>query len=289
MLNRFTIMNQHVESPRERGLGGRLVFSRLPAGRSVLGASTPSLKIVLEGEGYYEVDGRTVCVRPGQFLYLDAGADCTISHRSDLVGICLMLPSDVSLDAPLRSGMGDEPTLGRALVLSTASSAMGRILEARGRQIARDPRLGHLVADEMIRQADQAVREPIRESRAAMEGLKVVKASTRRALFERLERARGFLHRNDDRNVTLGELAAEAGLSQFHLARYFKLAFGVAPIAYHRTLRLERAARLLSSESRSLIQVAELTGYSDEVALSHAFRRHYGRPPQLWAMERRAS
>lgn len=283
------IMNQHSESPRARGADGRVVFSKLSGGRSVIGATTPSLKIVLEGEGYYAVDGRQVCVRPGQFLYLDAGADCTITHRSDLVGMCLMLPSDTALETPVRSGTGDEAVFGRALVLSTASSTLGRTLEARGRQIARDPRLGHLIADELIRQADQAVRAPLLESRAAMEGLKVVKASTRRALFERLERARGFLHRNDDRNVTLGELAGEAGLSQFHLARYFKLAFGIAPIAYHRTLRLERAARLLASESRSLIQVAELTGYSDEVALSHAFRRHYGRPPQLWAMERRAS
>lgn len=266
-----------------------MVFSRLPGGRSIIGATTPSLKIVLEGEGFYEVDDRIVRVRPGQFLYLDAGADCAITHRSELIGLCLMLPSDVSLEAPVHGGMGYEPVFGRALVLSTASSAMGRALEMRGRQIARNPQVGHLLADEMIEQAADAVRAPLDESRAAMDGLKVVKPSTRRALFERLERARGFLHRNDDRNVTLGELASEAGLSQFHLARYFKLAFGIAPIAYHRKLRLERAARLLSSESRSLIQVAEMTGYSDEVALSHAFRRHYGRPPQLWAMERRAS
>jgi len=34
---------------------------------------------------------------------------------------------------------------------------------------------------------------------------------------------------------------------------------------------------------------AEATGYSDQVALSHAFRRHYGAPPQLWAQRRRAS
>ena len=119
-----------------------------------------------------------------------------------------------------------------------------------------------------------------RESRAAIDGLKAAKPSTRRELYRRLERARGFLHDHDDRGVTLAEMASVAGLSQFHLARYFKSAFGRAPIAYHRDLRLARAADLLDSGGCSVAAAAEATGYSDQVALSHAFRRQYGAPPQ---------
>jgi AraC-like DNA-binding protein len=76
-------------------------------------------------------------------------------------------------------------------------------------------------------------------------------------------------------------------LSQFHLARYFKLAFGHAPIAYHRTIRLERAARFLASGAGSVAEAAEVAGYSDQTALSHAFTRHYGKPPQQWALAER--
>ncbi len=284
MSSHFTIMDRHLEAPRAPGEVGKLVLSRLKPGCSPLGTAAPSLKIVLEGECFYDVDGASLRVRPGQFLYLDSGVGCVASHRADMVGLCLVLPSRESAD----SGMaGEAPLLGRSLVLSTRASGVGRALEDFGRRIARDPAFGHRIADGFVRRMGAAIQYPLGESEAAMARLKAVKASTRRALLQRLERARGHLHENDGRAVALAELASVAGLSQFHLARYFKLAFGAAPIAYHRALRLERAARLLLSDNHSLIEVAQRTGYSDEVALSHAFRRHYGRPPQLWASERR--
>ncbi|MBX3562285.1 MAG: helix-turn-helix transcriptional regulator [Sphingomonas sp.] len=277
-------MDQHLEAPRTPSDVGKLVLSRLKGGSSPLGARNPSLKIVLEGECRYEVDGAMLRVRPGQFLYLDSGANCIASHRGDMTGMCVILPAR---GEPGVAGSGHAHLLGRSLVLSTRTSGMGRVLEEYGRRIARDPRLGHRLADNLVRTVTAAIESPLHESQAAMARLTAVKVSTRRTLFQRLERARGHLHENDDRSVALGELASVAGLSQFHLARYFKLAFGEAPIAYHRKLRLERAATLLISDNHSLIEIADLTGYSDEVALSHAFRRHYGKPPQLWATERR--
>lgn len=288
MTNVFSVMEQHLEAPREPHPVGKLVLSRLKPGSSVIGAAAPSLKLVLEGEELYEVDGRSIRVGPGQFLYLDGGAPCVGINRTETTGICLMLPQEtIAADAPRAEGF--DPVFGRSLVLSTRTSAMGQTLEEYGRKIARNPDLGHNVVGGLLRKVEQAMSDPLSESRAAMERLKVAKWSTRRALFQRLERARGFLHENDGRNVTLTELASVAGLSQFHLARYFKLAFGQAPIAYHRDLRLARAAELLAAGGVSLSQAAELAGYSDQVALSHAFRRKYGAPPQHWAMERRAS
>lgn len=120
--------------------------------------------------------------------------------------------------------------------------------------------------------------------RTAAAGLDAAKPSTRRDILQRLERARAHLHDHLDRGVALAELALVARLSRFHLARYFKRAFGTAPVAYHRALRLERAARFLSAGHGSVAQAAELIGYSDAVALSHAFRKHFGVPPQRYAM-----
>ena len=133
-----------------------------------------------------------------------------------------------------------------------------------------------------------AIAEPPATSVAAMGGVKAVKLSTRRELCRRLERARAFLHAHDHCNVTLGEMAAVAGLSQFHLARYFKHVFGQSPISYHRALRLKRAADLLAGGA-SVAEAAEAAGYSDPVALSHAFRRKYGAPPHLWSRQSLAS
>jgi transcriptional regulator GlxA family with amidase domain len=113
------------------------------------------------------------------------------------------------------------------------------------------------------------------------------KPSTCRDLARRLVRARDRLHACCDRGVAQAELADAAALSQFHFARLFRAAFGLAPIAYHRRLRLERAAGLLAAGGRTLAEVAELTGYSDQVALAHAFRKAFGIAPQAWAAQAR--
>ena len=111
-----------------------------------------------------------------------------------------------------------------------------------------------------------------------------VKPSTCRKLHAQLERARLHLHGHAHRAVTLAELAAVARLSQFQLARCFRQVFGQAPISYHRGLRLARAARFLAAGQGSLAEAAELAGYSDQAALSHAFRKHFGKAPQQWVL-----
>lgn len=118
-----------------------------------------------------------------------------------------------------------------------------------------------------------------------MSAARPAKTSTCLDLSKRLERVRLYLHEHPDRGVSLDELAAVALLSPFHLARWFKQAFGLAPIAYHRALRLARAAERLAA-SKSLAEAAEAAGYSDGAALCHAFRRQFGCPPRQWAAAR---
>jgi len=274
----FTVMEEHLEQPRPFLGEGKLVLSRLRPGRSMIGAPVPSVKMVLEGEENYEVDGRAIRVRPGELLYLDAGADCAGVNRTTTIGLCLMLGSD---GAPALHDA--DPLLGRAFAFSARTSPLGRFLLDQGRCIANDPSCGPALAPEIVARVGAAIAEPIQACRSAMEGLDAAKPSTRRDIFQRLERARAHLHDHLDRAVSQAELASVARLSQFHLARYFKRAFGAAPIAYHRGLRLERAAAYLSAGEGSVSQAAALIGYSDAVALSHAFRKHFGAAPQQWA------
>lgn len=284
MSAQFAVMTSHLAEPRKPVKGsGKLVFSDLPPGTSTLGSPAPSLKLVIEGEEIYRIDGRSVCVAPGEFLYLDAGAECLATNRQRTVGLCLTVPPGEEPAGEHEPLAGWDPVLGRALVLSARTSAMGHALEQCAARIARDPGLGSRLAPDLITRVSSALAEPLHASRAAIEGLKAAKASTRRELYQRLERARGYLHDNPTKALSLAELSRVAGLSRFHLARYFKMAFGQSPIAYHRQLRLAEAARIVRENGLSLAEVAELTGYSDPVALSHAFRRHYGSAPRQWS------
>jgi len=158
----FTVLDRQLDAPRGPIGGGKLVLSRLSPGSSAIGAPSPSLKLVLEGDERYEIDGRTIAVRPGEFLYLDAGSACIGTNRTAMTGICLLLPHRAQAQG---GAHGHDPLLGRALVLSTRASAMGRTLEDYGRRIANDPGLGPLLADALVASVEYAIAEPRPSSR----------------------------------------------------------------------------------------------------------------------------
>lgn len=283
----FSLLEDQIEAPREMPRDGKLVLSRLGAGESMIAAPTPSLKFVIEGEEVYEADGRTIRVGPGQFMYLDAGEQCRAINRSLAIGLCLFLPP-ADAGAEGTRAQGSDPVLGRMLLLSSEASALGRVIDRFGRMLVAHPELGPSVAQTLVSLAKETIEQPLAESRTAIAAINAAKLSTRRELYAKLETARAHLHACAHRNVPLAELAKVAGLSQFHLARYFRDAFGTAPIAYHRAVRLERAADALRSGEMSVTEAAEAAGYSDPSALSHAFRRQYGKSPLAMAAAGRA-
>src|SRR6267143_2686897 len=57
---------------------------------------------------------------------------------------------------------------------------------------------------------------------------------------ERVERARRYLDEHTDEPVTLRRLAAQVGLSPFHLQRTFTNLVGLSPKAYQDAKRMER-------------------------------------------------
>lgn len=79
---------------------------------------------------------------------------------------------------------------------------------------------------------------------------------------------------------TLEELATRAGLSRSVLAERFRVAMGDTPLAYLRTVRLQKAMRLLSETSRTLEQVAREVGYQDAFGFSKVFKRTLGLAPR---------
>ena len=79
--------------------------------------------------------------------------------------------------------------------------------------------------------------------------------------------------------ITLGMLAQLACLSEFHLARMFRMSFGMAPSGWVAQRRIARARDLLRSGRLPLQQVAEACGYADVAHFSHRFTSAVGAPP----------
>lgn len=88
-----------------------------------------------------------------------------------------------------------------------------------------------------------------------------------------------YMENNFRRNISLKELADMAFYSPRHFARVFKQNYFFTPAEYLLNLRIKQASRLLKDESKSMVQVAEESGFSDSNYFSRVFRKKTGQTP----------
>jgi AraC-like DNA-binding protein len=107
--------------------------------------------------------------------------------------------------------------------------------------------------------------------------------SPRRGLqtWQRL-RAEEMLRAQLDGNITIKALATTCSLSPSHFARGFRRTFGVSVHQYLIRLRIEKAKGLLIGPKKKLSEIAELSGFCDQAALSRAFSRLERITPSRW-------
>jgi AraC-like DNA-binding protein len=272
----FIHLSSHGEGIRQPLTSGTVVLSRLGAGRSRLRALAPSVKYVLEGEEVYLIEGRTRRLRAGEFMLVEAGVEfeARMTASDSAIGLCVYLPVEDGGAAAASAPLGR----GRAIAGSRIDP-LASLLGHYARVLAERPALGPALARRLVHEATVGVEDYLAAFSMRLERLHSVKRATRVETLQRVERARCFIHDNAGRALTLDEVAGEAALSRFHLTRSFAEVFGLPPLAYHRRLRLEVAARLLRSGGESATGVAERLGYGSLSAFTRAFRQNFGVPP----------
>ena len=86
------------------------------------------------------------------------------------------------------------------------------------------------------------------------------------------------MHGRHAEHVTLADLAAVAGLTQFQLIGLFRKGTGMTPHAYLTQIRLESARNLLH-RATPIAAAATAAGFYDQAALTRHFKRCYGITP----------
>jgi AraC-like DNA-binding protein len=82
--------------------------------------------------------------------------------------------------------------------------------------------------------------------------------------------------------LDVDDLAAAAGLSRAHFSREFRRAFGDSPHGYLLTRRLERAAALLRTTDRSVLDICHSIGLQSLGSFTTSFTRTYGISPTAY-------
>jgi len=100
-------------------------------------------------------------------------------------------------------------------------------------------------------------------------------------------KALALLHKQPSHPWTIASLANEVGLSRSVLAERFRHYLSDTPMGYLTRWRLQLAAQVLSSTSKSVAEVAGEVGYESEPSFNRAFKREFGVPPARFRSQTR--
>lgn len=97
----------------------------------------------------------------------------------------------------------------------------------------------------------------------------------------RMRTLHAFLQRDEAMDLSLDELAREAGINPTTLQRHFRAVYGTTIFDFLRETRLQRARHALEHDGLSVAQAALLAGYNSAANFATAFRRRFGMPPKF--------
>ncbi|BDH45977.1 AraC family transcriptional regulator [Salmonella enterica subsp. enterica serovar Choleraesuis] len=94
-----------------------------------------------------------------------------------------------------------------------------------------------------------------------------------------LRRVQEWVQENLDAPLTLGQMAAQAGLSEYHFARMFRQSVGMAPHQYVMAQRMALAERMVRDGHLPFTEIALACGFSSASHFSNRFRATFGMTP----------
>lgn len=205
------------------------------------------------------------------------------THRPVLVVSDVLMPGMDGL-ALCRRIKHDDELCDTPVILLTARASSADRLEAL-RTGADDFLTKPFSAEELLTRAANLI-----QSRSAMRDRysdRLVFPTTGQAIASAdaavLERIVGAVDAHlDEETFTVGQLAAEVGMSESSLKRRVRALVGTTPVEFVRTRRLERAAALLLGQAGTVGEVAAQVGFGSPSYFARCFRDRYGVLPSAY-------
>lgn len=102
----------------------------------------------------------------------------------------------------------------------------------------------------------------------------------RRQLSRRFSKLLDHVRRPDSEKLTLSEASRMCAMSPAQFTRSFKRVAGMSYLAYLNHVRLADAARLLRLSAKTIAEIANATGFSDQSHFGRRFKRAFGHTPR---------
>ena len=96
---------------------------------------------------------------------------------------------------------------------------------------------------------------------------------------EQLKRVLVYIESNFREEISLSDLASEAGLSAKYLCRLFSQLTGKSPVEYLNEYRVDRACALLSDTDLPILDIVYSCGFNDQSYFIKTFKKYKGTTP----------
>ncbi len=94
-----------------------------------------------------------------------------------------------------------------------------------------------------------------------------------------------YINAHYNERIKIAELANYIGVTRNYLATSFKKAMSCSLQEYLINIKMDKASSLLKKTELSIASVANAVGYSDQLAFSKAFKKHFGISPRNYREE----
>ena len=103
---------------------------------------------------------------------------------------------------------------------------------------------------------------------------------SRKKVSKECAAARRYIDSHFRESLTLDHLAEVVHINKYHMVHSFTKAYGVSPINYLLSLRLQESKYLLQSTDHSMSQIAQMVGFSSPCYFSQVFHKAMGMSPR---------
>jgi AraC-like DNA-binding protein len=235
-----------------------------------------SVKLVLEGEEAYWINGKKYILQRDQFLIVDrhSTVQFEIQCNSMAKGICFYPPIELISSIVHSNETQTEKLLGHPNFQHSAlrftekvyhlhETATGKIISQYYASL-KQLHQGRMQLDWdrfMVLFCESLVKDQLKVDQL-LAALPSKKKSTREELYRRVSTAKAMLEAQYREPIDLDKVSEESMLSKYHFVRSFKTIFGVSPIQYLLQLRLAEAKKL-RVQGHSYNEIAHQVGFSD--------------------------
>ncbi len=112
--------------------------------------------------------------------------------------------------------------------------------------------------------------------------IKIIDVENKSKKYRALVRVTNYIDEHYAEGVSLDEVASQTGISRYYVSHLFKELMSTTFVGYVNELRLNRAAMLLVTTDKPIIEIASISGFNNLSNFNRAFKMHFGKTPSAY-------